>query len=163
VAALFAAATAAAAVAVALSSASSLLPPLPTSGRGGAEAPNSLRRRLLATLEGSLAFNMGQASTVAKFKTVPKGKGGHNNKAVVTKQAAERAADGAAADGPSLPSPPSSSSPPPSFTNNACPLKALNLTRREAEDLGKALMDLVAKNRTAPVQVRGVAVSIGGG
>jgi hypothetical protein len=163
--ALFAAATAAAAVAVALSSSSasssslSSLPPLPLLR---AEAPSSLRRRLLATLEGSLAFNLGQASTTAKFKTVPsKGKGGGHKKTTVTKQAAEGAttATGAGGGGGAV------DGPPPSFTNNACSssLKTLNLTRKEAEDLGKALMDLAAKNRTATVQVRGVAVSVGGG
>lgn len=152
-AALVAAAAAAAAVAVAmalsLSASSSSSPLLPTTPPLPSSSPSSWRRRLAATLEGSLAFNMGQASTTAKFKTVPKGKAAAGRK-VVSKQAAGEetrgAGGGAGVDGACAPS-----------------RSTFNLSRAEAGELGRALLGLAATgNKTATVQVKSLFLRVGG-
>lgn len=110
-------------------------------------------RQLLAQLEGSLAFNLGQASTTAKFKTVPNGGGdrgggggGGEGGAGGKETTAATPRDGNGGGG-----------------NNTC---ALSLSREQAGKLGQALLDASKSSGGSAVEVGGVAVKVaaaGGG
>jgi hypothetical protein len=110
-------------------------------------------RTLLAQLEGSLAFNLGQASTTTKFKIVPKGKGGSGN------------GGGGAGGGNGAAATPRGGN---GGGNGTC---ALTLTREQAGKLGQALVGaskpssggLAVKVGDVSVQVGSMAASAAAG
>jgi hypothetical protein len=107
-------------------------------------------RRLLAQLEGTLAFNLGRASTTTKFKAVPKGQGGKSASGGGGSDGGGGRGNGAAA---------AAARDAATANNNTC---ALALSREDAGKLGQALLELASKGGAGElVQVGDVAVQVG--